>query len=115
VTSLTLVNPEHYHLDTALSALSADEIMYYPAAFTPGSCAVLREMFPDAILASPEDAAVFGLNAFSDGLNVLLPTAASGLIAALRERGFNPIGVELGELLKAGGSVKCCTLELRSS
>jgi N-dimethylarginine dimethylaminohydrolase len=31
----------------------------------------------------------------------------------LRERGFEPIGVELGELLKAGGSVKCCTLELR--
>lgn len=27
----------------------------------------------------------------------------------------DPIGVDLSELLKAGGSVKCCTLELRSA
>lgn len=70
-------------------------------------------MFPTAILASAEDAAVFGLNAFSDGRHVLLPAAATGLHAKLRARGFEPIGVELSELLKAGGSVKCCTLELR--
>ncbi|MEU8540259.1 dimethylargininase [Streptomyces sp. NPDC048717] len=115
VTSLTLVNPNHYHLDTALAVLSPDEVMYWPEAFTSGSQAVLRELFPDAVLASEEDAAVFGLNAFSDGRNVLLPSAATGLIDSLRKRGFNPIGVELGELLKAGGSVKCCTLELRSA
>ncbi|MFE0190633.1 dimethylargininase [Streptomyces sp. NPDC059008] len=113
VTGLTLVNPNHYHLDTALAVLSADEVMYYPEAFSPGSQAVLREMFPDAILASPEDAAVFGLNAFSDGFNVVLPQAATGLAEELRKRGFNPIGVDLSELLKAGGSAKCCTLELR--
>ena len=112
VTGLTLVNPDFYHLDTALSVLSPDEIMYYPAAFSPGSRAVLREMFPDAVLASDQDAAVFGLNAFSDGLNVLLPQAATGLAEQLKERGFNPVGVSLGELLKAGGSVKCCTLAL---
>jgi N-dimethylarginine dimethylaminohydrolase len=114
VTGLTLVNPRHYHLDTALTVLSDTEIMYYPAAFTPGSRAVLREMFPDAILASDEDAALFGLNAFSDGLNVLLPQAAQDLQQQLRARGFRPVGVDLTELLKAGGSVKCCTLELRS-
>ncbi|ALO95895.1 Putative amidinotransferase [Streptomyces hygroscopicus subsp. limoneus] len=113
VTSLTLVNPRHYHLDTALAVLSDDEIMYYPDAFTPGSQAVLRALFPHAVIATAEDAAVFGLNAFSDGRHVLLPTAARGLQAQLRARGFEPIGVELTELLKAGGSVKCCTLELR--
>jgi N-dimethylarginine dimethylaminohydrolase len=92
--------------------LSPTKIMHYPAAFTPGSRAVLRELFPDAILATAEDAAVFGLNAFSEGLNVLLPQAATGLVEKLKDRGFHPIGVELGELLKAGGSVKCCTLVL---
>ena len=112
VTSLTLINPNFYHLDTALAVLSPTEIMYYPAAFTPGSRAVLRELYPDAVIASDEDAAVFGLNAFCDGLNVLLPQAATGLIEQLKDRGFHPIGVELGELLKAGGSVKCCTLVL---
>ncbi|MFF4188243.1 dimethylargininase [Streptomyces sp. NPDC001691] len=112
VTGLTLVDPNYYHLDTALAVLSPEEVMYYPAAFSPGSRAVLRELFPDAVIASDQDAAVFGLNAFSDGLNVLLPQAATGLAEQLRKRGFNPIGVSLGELLKAGGSVKCCTLAL---
>ena len=31
----------------------------------------------------------------------------------LTERGYNPIGVDLSELLLGGGGVKCCTLELR--
>ncbi|WP_349637076.1 dimethylargininase [Streptomyces sp. RerS4] len=113
VTSLTLVDPNYYHLDTALAVLSDDEVMYYPAAFSEGSRSVLRTLFPHAILATAEDAAVFGLNAFSDGRHVLLPDAATGLKAQLSARGFEPIGVDLSELLKAGGSVKCCTLELR--
>ncbi|MDG9720486.1 dimethylargininase [Streptomyces sp. DH24] len=113
VTSLRLVNPSYYHLDTALAVLSDDEVAYYPEAFSEGSRAVLREMFPDAVLATDEDAAVFGLNMLSDGRHVLLPKAATGLARRLAERGFEPVGVELTELLKAGGSVKCCTLELR--
>ena len=74
---------------------------------------MLRTLYPDAVIATAEDAAVFGLNAVSDGLHVLLPQAATGLAAQLAERGYEPIGVDLSELLKAGGSVKCCTLELR--
>ncbi|MCI4040019.1 dimethylargininase [Streptomyces sp. TRM75563] len=114
VVTLTLVDPRFYHLDTALSVLADGEIMYNRAAFSPESQAVLGERFPDAILADQADAAVFGLNALSDGRNVILPQQAVGLAAQLRERGFRPIGADLTELLKAGGSVKCCTLELRS-
>lgn len=113
VTGLTLVNPNFYHLDTALAVLSPDEVMYYPDAFSPGSLSALREMFPGAIEVAKADADVFGLNAFSDGRNVVLPQAAVGLVETLKERGFNPVGVDVAELLKAGGSVKCCTLELR--
>jgi len=87
--------------------------MYFPDAFSPGSRAVLRRLFPDALLVAEEDAAVLGLNAVSDGRHVLLPQAAVGLFRPLRQRGFEPIGMDLGELLKGGGSVKCCTQELR--
>jgi N-dimethylarginine dimethylaminohydrolase len=114
VISLTLVDPRYYHLDTAIAVLSDDEVMYYPDAFSESSRKVLRELYPDAILATAADAAVFGLNAFSDGRNVLLPQAADRLAGVLRERGFEPVGVDLSELLKAGGGVKCCTLELRA-
>ncbi|MFE7183204.1 dimethylargininase [Streptomyces erythrochromogenes] len=113
VISLTLVDPRFYHLDTALAVLGEEEIMYYPGAFSPQSRVALAERFPDAILANEADAAVFGLNALSDGRNVVLPRGATGLAVQLRERGYLPIGSDLTELLKAGGSVKCCTLELR--
>lgn len=113
VLGLTLVDPRYYHLDTALAVLDHDEVMYNPEAFAPESRAVLAERFPDAILADAADAAVFGLNALSDGRRVVLPVQAERLAAQLRERGFSPVGVDLSELLKGGGSIKCCTLELR--
>jgi N-dimethylarginine dimethylaminohydrolase len=116
VIGLELVDPRYYHLDTALCVLDpgGEEIMYYPDAFSPGSRAVLRRLFPDALLATESDAAALGLNAVSDGRHVLLPQAAVGLFAPLRDRGFEPMGMDLSELLKGGGSVKCCTQELRS-
>lgn len=112
VVSLHLVDPHYYHLDTALAVLDANNVAYYPGAFSPGSQQVLRQLFPDAVLAGAADAAVLGLNAVSDGYHVVLAEQAVGLIGQLRERGYRPIGVDLSELLKAGGGAKCCTLEI---
>jgi N-dimethylarginine dimethylaminohydrolase len=111
VISLSLVDPRFYHLDTALAVLD-DTVMYYPAAFSPDSRAVLAELYPDAVLADDADAEAFGLNAVCDGRTVVLPQGATHLIGELRRRGFDPIGVDVSELMKAGGAVKCCTLEL---
>ena len=87
-------------------------IAYYPPAFSDESRATLLELYPDAIEVSGDDADVLGLNVVSDGLNVVMPAAAAGFAHRLREAGFRPIGVDLSELLKGGGSVKCCTLEV---
>lgn len=117
VIDLNLVRPEYYHLDTALAVLDRrqghEHIAYLPGAFSPQSLEMLRHRYPDAIEVSEEDAAVFGLNAVSDGLHVVTAAAASGFHAQLREHGYETIGVDLTELLLGGGGVKCCTLELR--
>ena len=113
VVTLTLVNPSFYHLDTAIAVLDESNIAYLPSAFDAASLEILRERFPDAILVSEADAAILGLNSFSDGYNVVIAARATGFEAQLRERGYNPIGVDLSELLLGGGGVKCCTLELR--
>lgn len=120
VISLTLVDPEFYHLDTAIAVLDPDpapgqqaNIAYLPKAFDEASQAILRERYPDAIIATEEDAAVLGLNSFSDGLHVVIASRATDFDRQLRERGYEPIGVDLSELLLGGGGVKCCTLELR--
>lgn len=113
VISLRLVDPRFYHLDTALVVLDADTVAYYPAAFDDAGQAALASHFSELIEAKDEDAEVLGLNAISDGRNVVLPVQATSLTVQLAAAGFNPVGVDLSELLKAGGGPKCCTLELR--
>lgn len=140
VVTLELVDPRFYHLDTALTVLRGNrgatgapavptapdggahpalvdvpsvDVTYYPDAFSPAAQETLREGFPDALLATEEDAVVLGLNAVSDGKHVVHNPRAEHLAGALRERGYEPIGVDTSELLRGGGGAKCCTLEIR--
>jgi N-dimethylarginine dimethylaminohydrolase len=113
VVSLRLVEPRFYHLDTALAALDDGTIAYYPGAFAESSRRVLRQLFPDALLADDADAYAFGLNLVGDGRHVVLNAEATGMARKLEAAGYTPILVELSELKKGGGSVKCCVAELR--
>jgi N-dimethylarginine dimethylaminohydrolase len=113
VVTLRLVDPSFYHLDTAIAVLDESNIAYLPKAFDESSQQIIRGLYPDAVVVNDEDAAVLGLNSFSDGKNVVIASRAVGFEASLRERGYTPIGVDLSELLLGGGGVKCCTLELR--
>lgn len=124
VVSLKLIDPRFYHLDTAISVLDPVQgpggvekanIAYLEHAFDEESQKVLAERYPDAIRVADEDGAVFGLNSASDGLNVIISPRAKGFEAQLRERGYNPVLVDLSELLLGGGGIKCCTLELRGA
>ena len=113
VISLELVDPRYYHLDTALAVLTDSQIAYLPDAFSAGSRKVIDMLFPDAIKACAKDAEAFGLNAVSDGCNVVVAADATSLIEQLASRGFVAHPVDLSEFRKAGGGAKCCTLELR--
>ena len=84
VVSLELVDPRFYHLDTALAVLDDTTIAYYPPAFSDTARRTLLELFPDAIEVAAADACVLGLNVVSDGLNVVLPVAATGFAGQLR-------------------------------
>jgi N-dimethylarginine dimethylaminohydrolase len=112
VVSLTLVDPRFYHLDVALAVLGDEQIAYFPPAFSPGSVDVLEQLFPDAIIVEDADAERFACNAVSDGRNVVLDADAVEFAEQLRAAGYAPVPVEMSELRKSGGSVKCCTLEL---
>ncbi|WP_212998605.1 dimethylargininase [Winogradskya consettensis] len=113
VISLQLVDPAFYHLDTALAALDDRHITYYPEAFSEASRRVLRQLFPDAVIADRGDAEAFGLNLVSDGRHVILNTEARAMGEKVRAHGYQPVHVELGELKRGGGSVKCVVAELR--
>jgi N-dimethylarginine dimethylaminohydrolase len=114
VLSLHLVDPAFYHLDTALAVLDDRHVTYYPEAFSPASQRVLRQLFPDAVIADRTDAQAFGLNLVSDGHHVILNTEATAMGEKVRAHGYTPVHVELGELKRGGGSVKCVVAELRT-
>lgn len=44
---------------------------------------------------------------------MVLNSEATRLAGKLKAAGYTPVPVELGELKKGGGSVKCCIAELR--
>ncbi|WFE95478.1 amidinotransferase [Micromonospora sp. WMMD987] len=113
VVSLRLVDPRFYHLDVALASIDDGNVAYFPGAFSAASQRVLTQLFPDAVLADDEDALAFGLNLVSDGANVVLNSDATRLAGKLKAAGYTPVPVELAELKKGGGSVKCCVAELR--
>ena len=113
VISLKLVDPAFYHLDTALAPLDDRHVAYYPGAFSVASQRVLAQLFPDAVIADRADAEAFGLNLVSDGRHVILNTEAVAMGEKVRAAGYLPVHVELSELKRGGGSVKCAVAELR--
>ncbi len=113
VISLRLVDPAFYHLDTALAALDDRNVTYYPEAFSAASQRVLAQLFPDAVRADRADAEAFGLNLVSDGRHVVLNAEAVAMAEKVRSAGYVPVPVELSELKRGGGSVKCAVAELR--
>ena len=113
VISLKLVDPAFYHLDTALAVLDDRHVTYYPDAFSPASQRVLAQLFPDAVIADRTDAEAFGLNLVSDGRHVVLNAEAAAMAEKVAAAGYVPITVDLGELKRGGGSVKCAVAELR--
>ncbi len=77
-----------------------------------GCCA---QLFPDAVLADEADALAFGLNLVSDGAQRGAQRRGDRRWRpSCRPAGYVPVPVELTELKKGGGSVKCCVAELRA-
>jgi N-dimethylarginine dimethylaminohydrolase len=74
---------------------------------------VLAQLFPDAVIADRADAEAFGLNLVGDGRHVVLNTEATAMAQRVRAAGYLPVPVELSELKRGGGSVKCVVAELR--
>ncbi len=114
VISVQLADARFYHLDTCLTIVSEDTVAVWPKAFTKDSLELIHKTVPHVINASDEDAIAYGLNAMSDGKNIVLSDKATSLIAKYRAHGMTVHPTPISEFKKSGGGVKCLTLELRS-
>jgi ornithine--oxo-acid transaminase len=114
VTSLHLVDPRFYHLDTCFAPLAGDFIMYYPEAFDAVSIARIEAFYPmeKRIAVTEGDAVRFACNAINIDRTVILNAASRELITLLEAQGFKVSVVTLTEFLKSGGAAKCLVMKL---
>jgi N-dimethylarginine dimethylaminohydrolase len=114
VTSLHLIDPRFYHLDTCFAPLDGGYIMYFPEAFDRASLNKIEAFYPPEkrIVVAEADAICFACNAINVDRTIILNNISSDLRHQLEARGFDIIEVTLTEFLKAGGAAKCLVMKL---
>ena len=111
-TSVQLVDPRFYHLDTCFCPLDDRTALIAPAAFTAESLATLRRLVPRLIEVDGRAAAGFACNAMPRGDTVVSSTTIVELRQPLRDAGFDLVALPMDEFLKSGGGVRCLSLPL---
>ena len=112
VVSLRLIDPRFYHLDTCFCPLSRDVVMYAPDAFAPDSARIIRHRVPHVIEVPLEVAEAFVCNAVTVGGRVLSSQGVETLDNDLSHAGFTVQPLPMTEFIKAGGGVRCLSLQL---
>lgn len=109
-----------YDIDLALAVLKEPStgdrglIAYCPEVFKPSSQKILSDFYlVDKILVSKQEALeAFALNLLSTGETVVMNNGAPKFQAELEAHGLKTIALDLPELRKGGGSIRCSTLTL---
>ncbi len=111
--SLELIDPRHYHLDTALFVLDEETIVYYPGAFDSYARRLI-ESLAETIHVLPHEARRFACNSvvMRDARTVLMPAGCPRLSHQLVRRGFKVNPIPMSEFIKSGGACKCLVLFL---
>ncbi len=114
VTSLHLVDPRFYHLDTCFAPLAVGFLLYFPAAFDATSLARIQAAYaPEKRIPVTEAEAIqFACNVINIGEHILMSNVASNLAARLSANGYNVAQIDLSEFLRGGGSAKSLALRL---
>ncbi len=110
VRGLRLDHPGMYHLDLAFCPLDDRRALVCPDALDEASAAALLELVPEPLLLTEDEAlTTFAANSVVVGRTVVMPACPDRVRAQLEAWGFEVVVVELGELHKGGGSVRCLT------
>ena len=111
-TSLQLVDPRFYHLDTCFCPLDDRTALIAPAAFTADSVERVRARVPRLIEVGGDVAAGFACNATPLGERVVSSAASAALRGELADHGFDVVALPMDEFMKSGGGVRCLSLPL---
>lgn len=112
--SLHLVDPRFYHLDTCFAPLHGGFLLYYPGAFDKASIQRIEAAYPaeKRLPVTEADATRMACCALNIGRAVFTGELSRELAARLFDAGFDVVQLELGEFIKGGGGAKSLALRL---
>ncbi|MDP3968241.1 MAG: arginine deiminase-related protein [Nocardioides sp.] len=109
VRGLRITHPGMYHLDLAFCPLDERRAIVCPDAFDAPSAAAVLDLVPEVLVIDEAEAMTFCANSVVLGDTIVMPAAPPKVRAQLEEWGFRVVLLDLGELHKGGGSVRCLT------
>lgn len=105
-------NEKFLHLDCVFNILSETEALIFPDAFAKEEIDLLRSRY-DLIEINDCEQFTLGANVLSIGRKKIISlTGNKNVNRQLRTRGYEVIEVDLSEIIKSGGSFRCCTMPL---
>ncbi|WP_233434994.1 dimethylarginine dimethylaminohydrolase family protein [Mesobacillus jeotgali] len=103
---------EYLHLDCVFNVVSPEVALIYRPALTEEDINLFSSKY-DLIDVSEDEQFTLGTNVLSIGNKRILSLPVNkGVNEQLRNKGFEVIEVDITEIIKSGGSFRCCTLPI---
>ncbi len=101
---------EYLHLDCVFNVISHTEALIFPPAFNEKELKILAAKY-DLIEVNEAEQFTLGTNMLSLGNKKICSLPVNKKVnKQLRKRGYNVIEIDLSEIIKSGGSFRCCTM-----
>ena len=103
---------KYLHLDCVFNIVSPELALIYPDALKPEHIDLFKSRY-ELIEVSEEEQFTLGTNVLSIGYKKIISLPVNKKVnEELRKRGFEIIEVDITEIIKSGGSFRCCTLPI---
>jgi N-dimethylarginine dimethylaminohydrolase len=113
VASVGVVHPALYHLDLSFCPLDETRAIVAPSAWDAAGRETVAALVPQPLVIDEEEAFTFCANSVVVGDVVVMPKGTPARVARrLESWGFAVETVDVSELHKGGGSIRCMTLPL---
>ncbi|MCY7970906.1 dimethylarginine dimethylaminohydrolase family protein [Bacillus spizizenii] len=100
------------HLDCVFNIVSENEALIYPNALEPEAVHMLAKRY-DLIEVPEDEQFTLGTNVLSIGRKTIISLPCNRHVnQQLSIRGYHIIEIDLSEIIKSGGSFRCCTMPL---
>ncbi|SDJ78823.1 dimethylarginine dimethylaminohydrolase family protein [Salimicrobium halophilum] len=107
-----LLQEDILHLDCVFSILNEHTAIVYPPAFSEEGLRKIESRF-ETITVTDDERFYMGPNVLSLGNDTIVSLPLQKrLNSLLREKGFRVLEHDFSEIIKSGGSFRCCTLPL---